>query len=254
MGAFHEGHVSLMRQAKAENDLCVVSLFVNPTQFGPNEDLVSYPRDLEEDMRTAEAADVDWLYAPTAETMYPQQTTTIHVSGVSERWEGARRPGHFDGVATVVLKLFNMVRPAVAYFGQKDLQQCLVLRRMVEDLDVPVTLRFLPTWRDADGLAMSSRNRYMPPEDRARASAFPAALEAAAEAIASGRPPAGALHDAERSLARHGLEVDYLAYVDLDEMAALNTYTPQSAIIGVVKVGAVRLLDNRVLDPAFVSS
>ncbi|RYG47779.1 4-phosphopantoate--beta-alanine ligase, partial [bacterium] len=127
MGAFHEGHLSLMRTAKAENDLCVVSLFVNPTQFGPSEDLARYPRDLEGDMAMAEAAGVDVLYAPSPETIYPRQTTSVHVSGVSERWEGARRPGHFDGVALVVLKLFNMVRPTVAYFGQKDLQQCLVL-------------------------------------------------------------------------------------------------------------------------------
>ncbi|RYG35818.1 pantoate--beta-alanine ligase [bacterium] len=254
MGAFHEGHLSLMRTAKAENDLCVASLFVNPTQFGPNEDLSRYPRDLEGDMGLAEAAGVDVLYAPTPETIYPRQTTSVHVAGVSERWEGSRRPGHFDGVATVVLKLFNMVQPAVAYFGQKDLQQCLVLRRMVEDLNVPVELRFLPTNREGDGLAMSSRNRFLEPEDRARASAFPAAVLAAAEAIQMGRPVVGALHDAEKSLFRHGLEIDYLVYVDINDMTPLDAYAPASAVVGVVKVNGVRLLDNRVLDPGFLHS
>lgn len=252
MGAFHEGHLSLMRTAKAENDLCVASLFVNPTQFAPTDDLEKYPRDMEGDMAKAEAAGVDSLFSPSEDTMYPRKTTTVHVAGVSERWEGARRPGHFDGVATVVLKLFNMVHPTVAYFGQKDLQQCLVLRRMVEDLNVPVEIRFLPTSRETDDLAMSSRNVYLSAEDRARAASFPAIVESAADAIGSGRPVASALHDAETSLARHGLELDYLAYVDLNEMASLTEFQPQSAVIGVVKVGGVRLLDNRVLDPGFL--
>ncbi len=166
MGALHEGHLSLMRQAKAECGFCVASIFVNPTQFGPNEDFNKYPRDEARDFELAESAGVDAVFCPTVEEVYSGSCTTVRVSGVADRWEGPLRPGHFEGVATVVHKLFGMVRPQVAYFGLKDFQQCRVIAKMVSDLYLPVELVFCETIREPDGLAMSSRNRYLSPEER----------------------------------------------------------------------------------------
>jgi pantoate--beta-alanine ligase len=184
MGALHEGHVALMRHARAETSFVVMSLFVNPTQFGPNEDLSRYPRQEARDCELAAAAGVDVAFIPSPDEVYRSTAPTmIHVPSVSERWEGAARPGHFDGVATVVAKLFNMVAPDVAYFGRKDLQQCAVVAKLVADLDFSITLRFVETIREPDGLALSSRNAYLSPSARQRAPLLSGTLIAAAQRI-----------------------------------------------------------------------
>lgn len=226
MGAFHEGHLSLFRTARAESDLVVVSLFVNPAQFADAADLERYPRDEGRDAALAEAEGVDILFAPSADELYPPgYQTWVEVEELSRGLEGTFRPGHFRGVATVCLKLFNIVRPRRAYFGQKDAQQAAVLRRMVADLDLELELRILPTVRDADGLALSSRNVLLSPEDRARGLTLPRALRAGA---AADDPVATAL------AALDGLEVDYVAVADYDP----------PVLAGAVRVGSTRLIDN----------
>jgi pantoate--beta-alanine ligase len=251
MGAFHEGHLDLMRAARASSERVVVSLFVNPTQFGPHEDLSRYPRDLERDYALAESVGVDVLFAPDPQEIYPETSTVVHVAEVTERWEGAFRPGHFDGVATVVLKLFNIVRPNHAYFGLKDLQQCLVVRRMVRGLNVPVQLSFLPTTREPDGLAMSSRNVYLSPDNRRIASELPASLNRLVQALAQlppGDPSYRELLAAEEAhLVRCGFTVDYLAWVDLDAMRPCEDVRTPSAVVVAAKIGTTRLIDNRIL-------
>jgi pantoate--beta-alanine ligase len=225
MGAFHDGHLSLIRAARSENDIVVVSLFVNPAQFGRGEDLARYPRDEARDARLAEAEGVDYLFAPSAEELYPPGFQTwIDVEQLSKPLEGALRPGHFRGVATVCLKLFNIVRPARAYFGQKDAQQVAVIKRMVVDLDLDLEIRVLPTVREEDGLALSSRNAYLSPEERAAAAALPKALAT--------RDPARA-----RALL-NGLEVEYVAVADFDPRV----------LAAAVRVGSTRLIDNVVLE------
>jgi len=229
MGAFHEGHRSLMRAARAECETVVVSLFVNPAQFGANEDLRSYPRNEERDTAVAEAEGVDVLFAPAAEEMYPDGFDTwidVHASG----GEAAARPGHFRGVATVCVKLFNLVRPDVAYFGQKDAQQVAVLRQVVRDLNVPVELRILPTVRDEDGLALSSRNAYLTADERAHALALPRALEA-------GRTAADPVAAARAAL--NGLEPEYVELLSVDDATLLTA---------AARVGETRLIDNVVLE------
>jgi pantoate--beta-alanine ligase len=221
MGAFHEGHLSLFRAARAENEVVVASLFVNPAQFGAGEDLDRYPRDEERDARLAEDEGVDILYVPAAEEIYPPGFQTwVEVEQLGSMLEGEHRPGHFRGVATVCLKLFNLVRPARAYFGQKDAQQAAVVRRMVADLAVPVEIRVCPTVRDPDGLALSSRNAYLSPEERTQALALPRALQAR-----------------DRSLL-DGLEVDYFEEAD---------FGPR-VLVAAVRVGQTRLLDNVILE------
>lgn len=247
MGAFHEGHLALMRRAKAENDHCVVSLFVNPKQFGANEDFGRYPRDLTADAAMAEAAGADFLFAPTREDVYPTDLVDVVVRGVTDRWEGAHRPGHFAGVATVVLKLFNLVRPDLAYFGQKDLQQCQVIRQMVDGLNVPVRLVIHPTIRDADGLAMSSRNRYLSEEHRAKAPLLYASLTEAANAIRSGSSVASEEESGRSKLEQAGFLVEYFAAVSLpgmDPLIDLPGKESTSAIIVAAKIGTTRLIDN----------
>jgi pantoate--beta-alanine ligase len=225
MGAFHDGHLSLFGAARAECDTVVVSLFVNPSQFAPTEDLARYPRDEERDARLAEAAGVDVLFAPSEAEMYPPGFATwVDVEGLGG--EGAARPGHFRGVATVCLKLFNIVRPDTAYFGRKDAQQAALLRQLVRDLNLGLDLRVLPTVRDADGLALSSRNAYLSSEERARALALPRALEAARSAD----DPVAA---ARATL--NGLEPEYVELVDLDGTTLLAA---------AVRVGSTRLIDN----------
>jgi pantoate--beta-alanine ligase len=228
MGAFHEGHLSLFRAARDECDTVVVSLFVNPTQFRAGEDLERYPRDEARDARVAEEAGVDVLFAPSAEEMYPDGFGTwVDVDDVGA--EGEARPGHFRGVATVCLKLFNIVRPQVAYFGQKDAQQAAVLRRLVRDLDLELELRILPTVRDDDGLALSSRNAYLTADERGRALALPRALEAArsaADPVAAARA------------ALNGLDPEYVDLLDLDGVTVLAA---------AARVGSTRLIDNVVL-------
>jgi pantoate--beta-alanine ligase len=229
MGAFHEGHLSLMRAARAECQTVVVSLFVNPAQFGENDDLARYPRDEEHDVQLAQQAGVDVLFVPTAEQMYPRGFQTwveVDVSG----GEANARPGHFRGVATVCLKLFNLVRPDVAFFGQKDAQQVAVLRRMVRDLDVDVHIRALPTVRDADGLALSSRNAYLSVKEREQALALPRALESARRAddpVAAARA------------ALNGLEPEYLELLRVGDATLLTA---------AARVGSTRLIDNVVVE------
>jgi pantoate--beta-alanine ligase len=233
MGAFHEGHLALFRAAREECDVVVVSLFVNPTQFGAREDLSRYPRDEERDADLAEAAGVDILFAPSAEEMYPEgYATWIEVEGIGA--EGRARPNHFRGVATVCLKLFNIVRPQVAYFGQKDAQQAAVLRRMIRDLDVELELRVLPTVRDSDGLALSSRNAYLSEEERHEALVLPRALEAGRSAHALGSDPVTAARGAF-----NGLEPDYVEVLDLGDVTVLAA---------AARVGSTRLIDNIVLE------
>jgi pantoate--beta-alanine ligase len=221
MGAFHEGHLALFRAARAENELVVASLFVNPAQFGEGEDLSRYPRDEARDAELAEEAGVDVLYTPEAEDIYPPGFETwVEVERLGAMLEGEHRPGHFRGVATVCLKLFNLVRPRRAYFGQKDAQQVAVVKRMVRDLAVPVEIRVVPTVRDPDGLALSSRNAYLSPEERERAIALPRALAAR-----------------DRS-ALDGLEVDYFEEADFEPRV----------LAAAVRVGSTRLIDNVVLE------
>jgi len=229
MGAFHEGHLSLFRAARAECATVVVSLFVNPAQFGANEDLARYPRDEEGDARLAEDAGVDVLFTPSAEQMYPEDFATW-VDVAATGGEAVARPSHFRGVATVCLKLFNLVRADVAYFGQKDAQQAAVLRRMVRDLNVPVDLRVLPTVRDEDGLALSSRNAYLSPEEREQALALPRALE-------TGRSAADPVAAARAAL--NGLEPDYVEVIDVGDARVLAA---------AARVGSTRLIDNVVLE------
>ena len=221
MGAFHEGHLSLIRAARAENDVVVVSLFVNPAQFGQAEDLLRYPREEAHDAALAEAEGVDYLFAPPPEEMYPPGFQTwVEVEELSKPLEGAFRPGHFRGVATVCLKLFNIVGPRRAYFGQKDAQQVAVLKRMVRDLDLDLEIRVLPTVREGDGLALSSRNAHLSPEERATASALPRALRAR-----------------DRSLL-DGIDVDYFEEADFEPRV----------LAAAVRVGNTRLIDNVVLE------
>jgi pantoate--beta-alanine ligase len=221
MGAFHEGHLSLIRAARAENDVVVVSLFVNPAQFGQGEDLSRYPRDETHDSAQAEAEGADYLFAPSRDELYPPGFQTwVEVEEVSKPLEGAARPGHFRGVATVCLKLFNIVRPRRAYFGQKDAQQVAVVKRMVRDLDLDLEIRVLPTVREEDGLALSSRNAYLSPEERQAALALPRALQAR-----------------DRSLL-NGLEVDYFEEADFEPRV----------LAAAVRVGTTRLIDNVVLE------
>jgi pantoate--beta-alanine ligase len=233
MGAFHDGHLALFRAARDECDVVVVSLFLNPSQFGANEDLSRYPQDEARDATMAAEAGVDIVFAPSPEEMYPEgYGTWIDVDGTGA--EGSARPDHFRGVATVCLKLFNIVRPQVAYFGQKDAQQAVVLRRMIRDLNVDLDLRVLPTVRDADGLALSSRNAYLSGEERRLALALPRALEAGRAAYAQGSDPVLAARDAF-----NGVAPDYIDVLDLGGVTVLAA---------AARIGTTRLIDNIVLE------
>jgi pantoate--beta-alanine ligase len=225
MGALHAGHRALLRRARAECDEVVMSLFVNPAQFGPGEDFDRYPRDEERDRVVAAQEGVDRVFAPTVAEMYPEGfSTSVSVGDLGTVFEGAHRPGHFDGVATVVLKLMNLVRPNAAYFGQKDAQQLAVIRRMTADLGLGVTIRAVETVREDDGLALSSRNAYLSSEERGRAASLHRALEARDPAIVEG-------------------EVDYLAVVDADTFAEVAP-RPGALVIGAARFGSTRLIDN----------
>jgi pantoate--beta-alanine ligase len=255
MGFLHEGHVSLLRAARAECDVVVMSLFVNPTQFGPNEDLDRYPRDQERDLRLAGEAGVDFVFAPDAAELYPDgAATAVEVTGnltaVLDGDPGRRGPAHFRGVTTIVAKLFNIVGPDVAYFGQKDAQQAAVIRRMVRDLDFPVRIEVMPTVREEDGLAMSSRNVYLEPADRARAVALSRAL-AAAEQQALARDSLEAGLDAARiELAAAAIEPEYLEARDAETLEPVEGLSGRPILIAVAaKVGGARLIDNVVIDP-----
>lgn len=253
MGYLHEGHAALIRRARAECDTVVVSVFVNPRQFGANEDLGRYPRDLERDLRVAGEAGADLLFHPDVETMYPPgYATTVSVSGVSGPPEGTSRPGHFDGVATVVLKLFNLVRPDRAYFGEKDWQQLAVVRRMVRDLNVPVEIIGVPTVREASGLALSSRNSYLTPEQRDRAVILSRALRAVQEAAAAGERDTARLRQAGLNVLAQDPEVDldYLTVVDGDmhERGRVEN-DPMTRVLVAARMFGVRLIDNLPLWP-----
>jgi pantoate--beta-alanine ligase len=253
MGSLHEGHLSLIRRARADNNLVVVSLFVNPTQFAAHEDLGAYPRDEQRDAELAEAAGADILFAPSVEEMYPDGfATTVHVSGITEVLCGARRgPGHFDGVATVVTKLFQIVGPHTAYFGQKDAQQVLVIRRLVRDLDIPVRIVACPIVRETDGLAMSSRNAYLDPTARRRAAALNRALDAAEQTVAGGETSARSVLDAAQSvLDAAGVEPEYLELRSPEDLRVLDRVSGAALLAVAAQVGKTRLIDNRILEAA----
>ena len=248
MGFLHHGHLSLIDVAReAGATFTVVSIFVNPKQFGPSEDLSLYPRDEERDSQLLESAGVDLLFLPPVDVMYPTgATTTVSVAGVARPLEGERRPGHFDGVATVVTKLFNIVQPDLAAFGRKDAQQCAVIEQMVRDLDIPVHLVFGQIVRDEDWLAMSSRNSYLSRQERSKAPVLHRALRAGEEAITHG------IHDTaevERLMRRvveeeGGVEVDYLVVVDPLTFEPPEDYAREILLAGAVRVGRTRLIDN----------
>jgi pantoate--beta-alanine ligase len=257
MGYLHPGHVSLAERARRENDRVAASLFVNPTQFGPAEDLARYPRDLDHDRRLLEAAGCDLLFAPALEEMYPAGfETAVDVGSVAAGLEGARRPGHFRGVATVVLKLFGIFQPDRAYFGQKDAQQLAVIRRMVRDLDVPVEIRPCPTVREVDGLAMSSRNVYLTPEERSVAPALHRALLAGRDRWAAGERDAEALRQAVRAALapEPRIRVDYVSAADPDTCAELRRAEGRVLLSLAATLGKARLIDNVVLEPSPASA
>ncbi|WP_010219086.1 pantoate--beta-alanine ligase [Sphingomonas sp. PAMC 26621] len=245
MGALHSGHIALIETARRQGRKVVASIFVNPRQFGPNEDLARYPRREAADARMLSEAGCDLLWLPPVDVMYPAGfATNISVSGVSEGLDGAARPGHFDGVATVVAKLFNQVRPDVALFGEKDFQQLAVIRRMVADLDFGIEIEGVPTQRDDDGLALSSRNVYLEPEQRAAAVALPRALGEAARAIARGDSPPDALAAARESLIAAGFVVDYVELVDAATLTADMAEDRPRRLLAAARLGATRLIDN----------
>lgn len=255
MGFLHDGHVWLLERAREDCDVVVMSLFVNPTQFGPGEDLDRYPRDRDRDERLATEAGVDLIYAPPVEEVYPEGfATTVEVGGLTEIMCGSpssRGPEHFRGVTTVVAKLLNTVGPDVAYFGQKDAQQAVVIRRMVADLDFPVRIEVCPTIREEDGLAMSSRNAYLEPADRERAPALYEALDTAATAARSGATPAEAITVARRVLHGAGIEAEYLEARDLDSLEPIETFNGRPVLLAIAaQVGGARLIDNVIIEPA----
>jgi pantoate--beta-alanine ligase len=255
MGAFHEGHLSLMRQARADCATVVVSLFVNPAQFSPNEDLSAYPRDEARDAGLASDEGVDLLFAPPHEEVYPDGfDTTVEVHGLTEILCGDpahRGAAHFRGVTTVVTKLFNMVHPDVAYFGQKDAQQAAVMRKLVRDLDMPVRIEVLPTVREPDGLALSSRNAYLSPAEREKALALSRALAAAGEEVAAGRRDAASvLAAARRELDSRGVEPEYLELRSADDLSPAERVNGRTLLAVAAHVGRARLIDNAMLgDP-----
>lgn len=250
MGALHEGHLSLVRLARERCDLVVASVFVNPTQFGPNEDFARYPRNLQRDAELLALAGCHVIFAPTTDAVYPSgHVTSVHVAEVTRRWEGAARPGHFDGVATVVLKLFNMVGPDAAFFGQKDYQQTVVIRRMVRDLDVPVAIHVAPTIRDDDGLAMSSRNAYLSPRERDQGLVLSRTLQRCRELFERGQRDV-AVYDsviADSFAAEPEVCIDYASVVDADTLEPISRIGDRAVVIIAARVGKTRLLDNAIL-------
>ena len=249
MGALHAGHISLIEEAKRHADRVMATIFVNPLQFGANEDFGRYPRKEEEDAAMLEKAGCDLLWLPQAEEMYPPGfATTVSVKDIGDRWEGEARPGHFDGVTTVVAKLFCAIRPDVAVFGEKDFQQLAVIRKMNDDLQIGVNIIGGPTVRDDDGLALSSRNAYLSADERGRALALPQALNEAAAAIRSGMPVEQALEAAKTKLAAAGFApIDYVALVDAMTLEPLDAPGGSMRLIAAAKIGSTRLIDNLAL-------
>ena len=252
MGALHDGHIALVEEARRHADHVVVSIFVNPRQFGPNEDLDAYPRREAKDAQMLQAAGVALLWAPPVEVMYPDgHATNISLSGVTEGLDGAARPGHFDGVATVVTKLFNQVQPNVALFGEKDYQQLAVIRRMVRDLDLPVEIVGVPTQRAEDGLALSSRNAYLSEDERHNALALPRALGEAARQMEKGAAVDAAIARAIAMLAAHGFDpVDYVSLCDAQTLEPMAVLDRPARLLGAARLGRTRLIDNIAVNPA----
>jgi pantoate--beta-alanine ligase len=254
MGALHAGHIALVNEARRDNDAVIVTIFINPTQFAANEDLSKYPRDLPGDLEMLRAAGVDLVFTPTPEMMYsPGFQTWVEVTEVSQGLEGAHRPGHFKGVTTIVAKLFNLTQPRVAYFGQKDAQQVAVIKQMVRDLNFPLDIAVMPTLREADGLAMSSRNVYLSPQQRAGASVISHALSAASDAYAAGERAPFALRQAMLNvlLTEALAEPDYMSVADAATLRELDAATNNPLLLSMaVKFGATRLLDNMLLPAA----
>ena len=248
MGALHAGHRALVQAAVASGAATVASIFVNPLQFGANEDLSRYPRDEEGDLAALKASGCALVWMPDVATMYPPRgATTIEPTGAAENWEGTARPGHFRGVATVCAKLFGQVRADRAYFGEKDWQQLQVVTRMVADLHLPLEIVPVETVREPDGLAMSSRNRFLSPNERSQAPMLHAALTGVAQAILSGAAATGPLAAARQTLTGAGFAVDYFALVDGPTLTEIPHATPQSRLIAAARLGSVRLLDNRAI-------
>ena len=253
MGALHEGHLALVRQARAANDHVFVSIFVNPTQFGPNEDFTTYPRDIERDVALLEAEGVDYVFLPAVEEMYrPGAETFVDVGPISERLEGAFRPGHFRGVATVVLKLLNIVQPTRAYFGKKDAQQLVVIRRLVRDLDVDVEIVPVDTVRESDGLAMSSRNAYLNDAERKAALCLHGALDLAREMWTRGARDAGAFRSRMRELigAEELARIDYVSIANPETLEEVDRIQGAVLVSMAVRIGKTRLIDNVTLGGA----
>jgi pantoate--beta-alanine ligase len=246
MGALHAGHMALVDEAKKRADSVAATIFVNPMQFGANEDLDRYPRREAEDARMLSEHGCALLWMPSVDAIYPQGfATRVHVSGVSDRWEGEARPGHFDGVATVVAKLLISVRPDVALFGEKDFQQLAVIRKMVSDLNIGVEIVGVPTVREPDGLALSSRNAYLSAEERRQATALPESLKHARDAIRGGVPVADALNDARKLLRDGGFSrIDYVALVDAASLEPLEHPQGTMRLIAAAVIGTTRLIDN----------
>jgi pantoate--beta-alanine ligase len=251
MGYLHQGHLELMRQAKKRCDTVIVSIFVNPTQFGPNEDFARYPRDLERDAGLAKEAGVDAIFNPTVGEMYPEGFCTyVDLERLTDKLCGLSRPGHFRGVATVVTKLFNIVRPDLAFFGQKDAQQALVIKRMAADLNLDLEVVTVPTVREADGLAMSSRNVYLQPEERQAALVLSRSLGKAGEAVAAGERDAAKLRQlvVDMIKAEPLAEIDYVEIFSHPELEPVDQITGPSLLALAVKIGRTRLIDNTVLE------
>ena len=246
MGALHAGHMALITEAKNRAEKVAASIFVNPTQFNDKNDLARYPRTEAADARMLEEAGCDLLWAPAVSDIYPEGfATSVHVSGVSDRWEGDHRPGHFDGVATVVAKLFVAMKPDIAIFGEKDFQQLAVIRRMTADLGLPVMIVGVPTVRESDGLAMSSRNVLLSPAEREKAPGLFRLLEGLANAIARGEPVAGLMERTIHDLDRNGFgPVDYVAYVDEATLEPMDRFHEGGRLLAAAFLGKVRLIDN----------
>lgn len=250
MGYLHEGHLSLIRQARIENPSLVVTIFVNPTQFGPQEDFKSYPRDTKRDLALLEREDTDVVFIPSADEMYPPRFNSwTEVGGVTERLEGASRPGHFRGVTTVCAKLFNIVQPKKAYFGQKDAQQALAIKKMVRELNMNLEIVTLPTSREPDGLAMSSRNTYLSPDEHKAASVLYHALTLAKRLWDQGEKDAELIRQGMRELIQREplASIDYISIADAETLDELNLVKPPALVSLAVKIGKTRLIDNILL-------
>lgn len=256
MGALHAGHMALIAEARKRAEHVVASIFVNPKQFGPNEDLAAYPRRAAKDSAMLSEAGVAVLWMPDAEIMYPAgYATNVSVAGVTDGLDGVARPGHFDGVATVVAKLFNQARPDVALFGEKDFQQLAVIRRMAADLDFGIEIVGVPTEREEDGLALSSRNVYLTPEERLQARALPRALGAAASVIEAGGDVAEALAKAQAALIEGGFQsVDYVSLCDAATLQPVTSLQKPARLLAAARIGAARLIDNVPVMPKELSS